>query len=48
MKFVLLMNLKFNTTITNGFLLNKTEHEMFSANKYKNANYYWYMYIHIY
>ena len=38
MKFVLLMNLKL-LTIANSFLLNIAEHEIFSANKYENANY---------
>ena len=37
MKFVLLINLKLLTT-ANSFLLNITEHEIFSANKYENAN----------
>ena len=36
MKFVLLMNLKL-LTIANSFLLNKAEHEHFSANKYENS-----------
>ena len=39
MKFVLLINLKF-LTIPNSFLLNIAEHEIFSANKYENANYF--------
>ena len=38
MKFFLLINLK-SLTIANSFLLNIAEHENFSANKYKNANY---------
>ena len=38
MKFVLLINLK-SLTIANAFLLNIAEHEIFSANKYENANY---------
>ena len=37
MKFVLLINLKLQT-ITNSFSLNIAEHEIFSANKYENAN----------
>ena len=37
-KFVLLLNLKL-LLIVNAFLLNKAEHENFSADKYKNANY---------
>ena len=37
MKFVLLINLKL-LTIANSFLLNLSEHENFSANKYENAN----------
>ena len=36
MKFVLLINLNLLTT-ANSFLLNRAEHENFSANKYKNA-----------
>ena len=35
MKFVLLINLKL-LTIANSYLLNITEHEIFSANKYEN------------
>ena len=38
MKFVLLINLRL-LTIANSFLLNIAEHEMFSADKYENANY---------
>ena len=38
MKFLLLINLKL-PTIANSFLLNKAEHEIFSANKYENANF---------
>ena len=38
MKFVLLINLNW-LTIANSFLLNMTEHETFSANKYENANF---------
>ena len=37
-KFVLLLNLKL-LLIVNAFLLNIAEHENFSADKYKNANY---------
>ena len=44
MKFVLLINLKL-LTIANSFLLNIVEHEILSANKYENANYYWYFHI---
>ena len=36
-KLVLLINLKL-LTIANSFLLNRAEHENFSANKYENAN----------
>ena len=40
MKFVLLINLKLLTiSIANAFLLNIAEHEIFSANKYENANF---------
>ena len=45
MKVVLLMNLKL-LTIANSFLLNITEHEIFSANKYENANYCWHFHIY--
>ena len=38
MKFILLINLKLLTT-ANSFLLNLSEHENFSANKYENANF---------
>ena len=38
MKFVLLMNIKL-LTIANSFLRNIAEYELFSANKYENANY---------
>ena len=38
MKFVLLINLKL-LIIPNSFLLYIAEHEIFSANKYENANY---------
>ena len=38
MKFVLLINLNL-LTIPNSFLLNISEYENFSANKYENANY---------
>ena len=37
-KFVILINLKL-LTILNFFMLNKAEHENFSANKYENANF---------
>ena len=40
MKFVLLINIKL-LTIANSFLLNIAEHELFSANKYENANNSW-------
>ena len=40
MKFVLLMNPKL-LTIANYSLLNRAEHENFSAYKYENANYCW-------
>ena len=45
MKFVLLINLKI-LTFANSFLLNITEHENFSANKYENANYSWHFHIY--
>ena len=38
MKYVLLLNLKL-LSLVNAFLLNIAEHENFSADKYKNANY---------
>ena len=46
MKFVLLIILKLLTN-ANSFLLNIhiAEHENFSANKYKNANYCWHFHI---
>ena len=40
MNFVLLINLKL-LTIANSFLLNIAEHDIFSANKYENANYFY-------
>ena len=40
MKFILLINLKL-LTIANSFLLNLSEHEIFSANKYEIANFCW-------
>ena len=43
MKFVLLINLKL-LTIAISFLLNIAEHENFSANEYKNANYCWFLF----
>ena len=33
-------------TIANSFLLNITEHEIFSVNKYVNANYCWHFHIY--
>ena len=45
MKFVMLINLKL-LTIANFFLLNITEHEHFSANKYENANLSWNFHIY--
>ena len=45
MKFVLLINLKI-LAFVNSFLLNITEHENFSANKYQNANYCWHFHIY--
>ena len=45
MQFVLLINLKLLTT-ANSFLLNITEHENFSANKYENANCCWHFHIY--
>ena len=41
-----LINLKLST-VENSFLLNKAEHENFSANRYENANYCWYIFIFI-
>ena len=46
MIFLLLMNLKF-LTIAIFFLLNITEYENFSANKYENANYCCHFYIYL-
>ena len=46
MKFLLLINLKL-LTIANSFLLNIAEHEIFSANKYENANYCWHFHIYL-
>ena len=40
-KFVLLINKKKILTNANYFLLNIAEHEVFSANKYENANNSW-------
>ena len=40
-KFVMLIYLEF-LTIANSFLLNIAEHEIFSANKYENANFHIY------
>ena len=45
MKFVLLINIKL-LTIVDSFLLNIAEHEIFSANKYENANYCWHFHIY--
>ena len=45
MKFFMLINLKL-LTMPNYFLLNKDEHENFSANKYENANYCWHFHIY--
>ena len=42
MKFVMLVR----RTIANSFLLNLAEHEIFSANKYANANYCWHFHIY--
>ena len=42
MKFFLVINLKL-LTIANSFWLNVAEHEIFSANKYENANYCWHI-----
>ena len=47
MKFFMLINLKL-LTIANSLLLNLAEHEIFSANKYENANYCWHFHIYIY
>ena len=44
-KFVLLKNLKL-LTIANAFLLYIAQHEIFSANKYENANYCWHFHIY--
>ena len=40
-------NLSCSLTIANYFLLNKAEHETFSANKYENANYCWHLHIYL-
>ena len=45
MKFLLLINLKL-LIIPNVFLLNIAEHEIFSANKYENANNSWHFHIY--
>ena len=45
MKFSLPTNPKL-LTISNSFLLNMAEHEIFSANKYENANNCWHFHIH--
>ena len=45
MEFVQLINLKL-LTIANAFLLNIAEHEIFSDNKYENANYCWHFHIY--
>ena len=46
MKFFMLINLDL-LMIANSFLLNIAEHEIFSANKYENANY-CFIFFHIY
>ena len=46
MKFVLLVNLKL-LTIANSFLLNLSELENFSANKYENAIFCWHFHIYL-
>ena len=43
--FFMLINLKL-LTIPNFFLLNRTEHENFPANKSENANFYWHFHIY--
>ena len=45
MKFALLINIKL-LTIANSFLLNIAEHEIFSGNKYENANNSWHFRIY--
>ena len=45
LKFVLLINHKL-LTIAYFPLLNITEHKIFSADKYENANYCWHFYIY--
>ena len=45
MKLVLLINLKL-LTMANSFLLNIAEHEIYSANKYENANKSWHFHIY--
>ena len=45
MKFFMLIDLKI-LKIENSFLLNTAEHEIFSANKYENANYCWHFHIY--
>ena len=44
-KIFMLINLKL-LTIANSFLLNIAEHEIFSANKYENANNSWRFHIY--
>ena len=46
MKFSLLINLKL-LIIANSFLLNIAEHEIFSVNKYENANNRWHFHIYL-
>ena len=45
MKFFMLINLNL-LTIANSFLLKIAEHEIFFANKFENANYYWHFHIY--
>ena len=45
MTFFMLTDLKILTT-ANSFLLNIAEHEIFSANKYENANFCWHFHIY--
>ena len=45
MKFVLLINIKL-LIIANSFLRNIAEHEIFSADKYENANFCWHFHIY--
>ena len=45
MTFFVLINVKL-LTMANSFLTNIAKNENFSANKYEDANYYWYFHIY--